>query len=123
MLDGAVAGWLGLSASAPAAPRPPMRRRAPSREVPAVDDVVPVAGVWIGRFPVTNATFAALRPDHPRVADPQLADHPVVLVTRADAVAFCAWVGARLPTGAEWEAAARGDDERPWPWGHTFDSD
>ena len=62
-------------------------------------------------------------PTIPRVADPQLADHPVVLVTRADAVAFCAWAGGRLPTGAEWEAAARGDDERPWPWGHTFDAD
>jgi formylglycine-generating enzyme required for sulfatase activity len=123
MLDGAVAGWLGLSASAPAAPLPPPRREPLSREPPAIDDVVPVAGVWIGRFPVTNAAFAALRPDHPRVADPQLADHPVVLVTRADALAFCAWAGGRLPTGAEWEAAARGDDERPWPWGHTFDAD
>jgi len=123
MLDGAVAGWLGLSASAPAAPLPPPRREPLSREPPAIDDVVPVAGVWIGRFPVTNAAFAAFRPDHPRAADPQLADHPVVLVTRADAVAFCAWVGGRLPTGAEWEAAARGDDERPWPWGHTFDAD
>ncbi len=123
MLDGAVAGWLGLSASAPAAPLPPPRREPLSREPPAIDDVVPVAGVWIGRFPVTNAAFAAWRPDHPRVADPQLADHPVVLVTRADAVAFCAWAGGRLPTGAEWEAAARGDDERPWPWGHTFDAD
>jgi formylglycine-generating enzyme required for sulfatase activity len=123
MLGGDVAGWLGLSATAPPAPAPVVRRALPSREPPAVDDVVPVAGIWIGRFPVTNAAFAAFRPVHPRVADPQLADHPVVLVTRADAVAFCDWLGARLPTGAEWEAAARGDDERPWPWGHTFEAD
>jgi formylglycine-generating enzyme required for sulfatase activity len=123
MLDGAVAGWLGLSVATPAAPAPPPRRSPPSRTPPAVDDVVAVAGVWIGRFPVTNAAFAAFRPEHPRVGDPQLADHPVVLVTRADAAAFCAWAGGRLPTGAEWEAAARGDDERPWPWGHTFDAD
>ena len=82
-------------------------------------------GVLLGRFPVTNAAFARFRPGHPRAADPQLADHPVVLVTRADAEAFCAFLGPayRLPTGAEWEAAARGDDERPWPWGHTFDPD
>ncbi len=123
MLDGAVAGWLGLSATGPAAPVAPPRRDPPSREPPSVDDVVPVAGIWLGRFPVTNAAFAAFRPDHPRVADPQLADHPVVLVTRADAHAFCAWAGGRLPTGAEWEAAARGTDGRPWPWGHTFDAE
>jgi formylglycine-generating enzyme required for sulfatase activity len=90
---------------------------------PSPLDAVPVAGVFIGRFPVTNAAFADFRPEHPRVGDPQLADHPVVLVTRADAAAFCAWLGGRLPTGAEWEAAARGDDERPWPWGHTFQAD
>ena len=119
-----MAAWLGLSATGPAMPAaPPVRLQPPSREPPAVDDVVPVAGVWIGRFPVTNAAFARFCPEHPRVADPQLADHPVVLVTRADALAFCAWLGARLPTGAEWEAAARGDDARPWPWGHTFETD
>jgi formylglycine-generating enzyme required for sulfatase activity len=118
-----VAAWLGLSAAGPAMPPPVVRREPPSREPPAVEDVVPAAGVWIGRFPVTNAAFAAFRPDHPRVADPQLRDHPVVLVTRDDAAAFCAWAGGRLPTGAEWEAAARGDDGRPWPWGHTFDPD
>jgi formylglycine-generating enzyme required for sulfatase activity len=74
--------------------------------------------VWIGRYPVTNAAFARFRPDHPRVCDALLADHPVVLVTRADALAYCAWLGARLPTSAEWSAAA-GDGT--WPWGDAFD--
>jgi len=119
-----VAAWLGLSAGGPALPpAPPPRQEPPSRVPPSPLDVVAVAGILIGRFPVTNAAFAAFRPDHPRVRDPQLADHPVVLVTRADASAFCAWIGGRLPTGAEWEAAARGDDARPWPWGHTFEAD
>lgn len=87
---------------------------------------MPAAGVLLGRFPVTNAAFARLRPDHPRVADAQLADHPVVLVTRADAEAFCAWASAqlqrpvRLPTGAEWEAAT---GSGTWPWGDTFDAE
>ena len=82
---------------------------------------MPAGDVLIGRYPVTNALFARLRPEHPRVSDPQLAQHPVVLVTRADAEAYCAWAGGRLPTGAEWEAAARGEDDRTWPWGHSFD--
>ena len=89
-----------------------------------------LAGVRIGRWPVVNASYArvvratgrAVAPGQARkLGDPLLAEHPATDVTYADALAFCAWAGGRLPTGAEWEAAARGADGRAWPWGEVFD--
>jgi formylglycine-generating enzyme required for sulfatase activity len=44
---------------------------------------------------------------------------PITSVTFAEAERFCAWRGARLPSEAEWERAARGTDGRTWPWGNT----
>jgi formylglycine-generating enzyme required for sulfatase activity len=93
---------------------------------------VSLTGVRIGRWPVANAhvrtfvvqTARAIGPRlAARLADEQLRDHPATEVTFDDAAAFCAWAGARLPTGDEWEAAARGADARRWPWGDDFDAD
>jgi formylglycine-generating enzyme required for sulfatase activity len=95
-----------------------------------------LAAVLIGRYPVTNAQLAAYAadrgaPDDPglamRLDAPHLGDHPATGLTFDEARDFCAWASARggaavrLPTGDEWEAAARGDDARPWPWGESFD--
>ena len=63
-----------------------------------------------------------------RIAPKGRRNHPVVLVSFGDAVAYAEWLSKktgqkwRLPSEKEWEKAARGPDGRYFPWGNRFDA-
>jgi len=73
---------------------------------------------YIDRYEVTNRQFQRFKPDHQ--FDPGQEDLPATFVFKAEAEAYCRFVGKRLPTSAEWEKAARGTDGRAYPWGSEF---
>jgi formylglycine-generating enzyme required for sulfatase activity len=95
-------------------------------EVPAHD--VTLDAFWLDRTEVSNAQFrkcvnagACEPPQSFQAAQFHDPDQPVVYVAWSEAKAYCEWAGARLPTEAEWEYAARGPEARRFPWGNDFD--
>lgn len=117
---------------------------------PRPRQVMELAEFWIGRTPVTYRAWKqfldetgfdwpgrwyairpgwrgwlrrfAIVPDYP----PEMADYPMVDVSQADALAYCAWLSEQLgvtctlPTEFQWEKAARGTDGRTYPWGEAL---
>jgi formylglycine-generating enzyme required for sulfatase activity len=98
-----------------------------SDEVPV--HTVFLDGYYIDKYEVTNALYkacviasACYEPhDISNYASSQYADHPIIFVDWAMAKTYCKWRSAKLPTEAQWEKAARGTDERTYPWGEGID--
>lgn len=104
---------------------------------------VKLSGFAIGKYPVTNLEFALFmeaggyentsywtkagwenkekykwkHPNYWHDENWNAEDSPVTGVSWWEASAFAKWAGARLPTEAEWEYAAKGTDSRLHPWG------
>jgi eukaryotic-like serine/threonine-protein kinase len=86
---------------------------------------VQVEPFYIDTYPVTNEQYEEFlkatryaEPKYWRNADFNGPKQPVVGVTWADAQAFAAWAGKQLPTELQWEFAARGKQNRRYPWGN-----
>lgn len=92
---------------------------------------VTLAAFFIDRTEVTNSEYKKFidATGHKAPSDwrdgsfPANRDNwPVVNVSWQDANDYADWIGKRLPTESEWEAAARGTDKRVYPWGNEWQS-
>jgi formylglycine-generating enzyme required for sulfatase activity len=93
--------------------------------------LVEVSGYWLAETPVTNRQYEMFLQAQEKYREPRFwrdrkynqPEQPVVGMSWLEAREFCRWLSERsgrrieLPTEAQWERAARGDDGRKYPWG------
>ncbi len=97
---------------------------------------VTLSPYWIGKYPVTNEDYSLYAEEVGKKPPRHWSDgeipegkerHPVVYVSWEDAIAYCTWLTGKLkeggfvgeaglPTEAQWEFAARGQESREYPW-------
>ena len=92
-----------------------------------------LSGYWMDKTLVTNAMYArcvqaGACPTHKMdisytrdsyYTNAEFENYPVIYVTWDNAQTYCAWAGRKLPTEAQWEAAARGSNGNKYPWGNS----
>ncbi len=113
--------WFGAQA---------LKRRGPAYDPAALPNEGPpfratVGSFWMMAFEVSQVVYdqcvqtgaCAALPATTRPTDSVQNSAPAAGLTWIEAVAFCRFLGGRLPTELEWEVAARGTDDRRWPWG------
>jgi serine/threonine-protein kinase len=94
---------------------------------------VKLSGYWMDKTEVTNAMYAkcvqagacAVKKKimsftrDTYYGNPEFDNYPVIFVSWNDAQTYCTWAGRKLPSEAQWEAAARGPDGKKYPWGNS----
>jgi len=72
--------------------------------------------VTIGQYKKYCLETRKIFPEQPAWNDKP--DLPIVNISWDEAIDYCKWAGLKLPTEAQWEKAARGNDKRKYPWGN-----
>jgi formylglycine-generating enzyme required for sulfatase activity len=99
---------------------------------------MPEHGLWMDKYEVTNAEYGYFvraenrqAPSCAPTADwnrwegpyppPSKENHPVVCISRQQAIDYCEWVNKQLPSAAVWKRACQGKTNRLYPWGADLD--